>query len=305
MGAGGLVEIAKFEGTGTRKTKPFQIPDDAVWFTFSWVMEAGGGEIGIHSIESPTDPFEVLQVDSNGDSVFYGCGTYFFSINTPGSWTVTVQIDDDAWSDQELSDTEFDNTGQVLEQSFRDPNWQPARMDVGDWYYIFAPYSDEIVAQMRANPSLNFVEDLSRGYIFDETQQIRLSLSPRSISKIESLAMELDGIMRNSVADLRDNYPNGSPTPSRPIDEQRFVKAQQQGLKLHLSISNVLRKEGSNATFYIASGKHRVQFVRVSSFHSMNQRQANREAAALQWEHVYGPRRAASAWFDEANRRGY
>jgi len=83
-------------------------------------------------------------------------------------------------------------------------------------------------------------------------------------------------------------------------------------LQSHLEISEILRKMGSNSTFYFVNGKHRLHFLKVSAAHSINKRQAKRdrreanlEAAAEQWERALAPRRAASAWFDEAKRRGY
>lgn len=296
--------VAHFEGNGPRNTKPFQIPDDAMWFTYRWVLSAGSGEIRISSIENPNHPLEIIAVEEAGESVFYGSGNFYFSVDTVGGWSIEVQIDDDAWSEQELSVEEPELDDDIREQSFRDPNWQPARMNFGDWYSIFAPYSEDIVAQMKTNKALNFVEDLQRGYIIDETQQIRLDLRPHSVRKISELVLELDNLMREAVPNIQDNYPMGPPTLVHPLDEQRYVKTEKQSLKVLLSISNCLRKEGSNAFFYFASGKNRIQFARTSSAFSLNQRQENQEAAAAQWEHFFGPKRAASAWFDEANRRG-
>lgn len=296
--------VVQFEGSNSRNTKPFQIPEDVGWFSFNWTMSAGSGEIQINSTESPNDPLEVVSAEASGESVFYGSGTFYFSVRTSGAWTINVSIDADAWSEQESSDEEHEISEELREQSFRDSAWQPAHMTIPDWFYIYAPYGDEIVSQMKRNTALNFVDDLDRGYIIDGTQKIRLDISPRTVGKIRDLVLELDSLMRDSVPDLCDNYPSGAPTFVGPIDERVFNNAQQRGLKIHLSISNVLRKEGSNAFFNFASGERRIQFVRVSSAHSVNQRQANQESAAIQWERFAAPRRAASAWFDEERRRG-
>jgi len=297
--------VVHFEGTGSRKTKPFQIPEGVSFFSFSWTMSAGNGEIEINSIENPNDPLDVVSAEFTGESVYYGNGTYYFSINTSGPWEIDVYLDADAWSESEMVDDKSESSDEVTEQSFRNPNWQPASLSLADWYFIYAPYSKEIVAQIKMHPVLNFVDDLHRGYIIDNTQQVRLNISQRSVSKISDLVLELDTLMRESVPDLCDNYPNGAPTFVSPLDERIFNRATQKGLKIHLSISNLLRKEGSNAFFNFANGEKRVQFIRVSSAHSVDQRQANREAAAVQWEQIAGPRRSASAWFDEAKRRGF
>jgi hypothetical protein len=296
--------IAQFEGSGARNTKPFQIPEDAQFFTIRWNFNGESGEIGIHSVANPSDLLDSISSDSSGESVFYGSGTFFFSVNSSTRWIIDVEIENDAWLDEEDPVGENELVAGVQEQSFRDPRWRPASMAFGDWYFVYATYEKEIVDQIRLNSSLNFADDLERGFIIDETGQVRLELDRSSAGKIRTLVLDLDQVMRNVVPDIQDNYPNGVPTPIHHLDERRLTKAQKQGLKLHLSISNVLRKRGSSATFYFGSGVRRLQFVRVSSHHSVNHRLVSQNAAANQWEQFFGPRRTASAWFDEASRRG-
>ena len=296
--------IARFEGRGTRNTRPFEVPEDVLYFTFRWNIGGDGGQIGVNSVESPNDPLELIEAEPTGESIFYGSGTYYFSVAASSDWVIEVEVSSDSWVDGQSESEDSDTGLEVSETSLQNQNWGPSWAQIGDFYVISPTWSEEKVAQIRQVPTLNFVDDLDRGYLISTPQQLRLNLQPRAIRKIRETVLELDDVMRKGFPDFQDNFPN-PPTPIRPLDEREVSKVIQQGLKVHLSLSNILRKEGSQSAFLIASGVRRIQYVSVSSARSTNEREARREANLEQMDRYWGAQRAASAWFDEAKRRGY
>jgi hypothetical protein len=72
-----------------------------------------------------------------------------------------------------------------------------------------------------------------------------------------------------------------------------------------MRLSDLLRKSGAPGQYWFASGVNRVQAFKVSADTSIERRHENRVAANEQWNAMMAPQRAASAFFDEANRRGY
>ncbi len=296
-----ITTIANFSGSGKSKTKPFNIPENALWFTIYWDFGDHEGLIEINYVHTPNDPIESLAVESSGSSIVYGVGTFYLSIATQSDWAINVVVEADAWSADQSEYEDNVSEDSPIENSSREAQ----RMNIDNWYCIFATYDESVVEQIRNNPSLNFVDTLDRGYILDESGQRRLELGSREANKIQNAVLELDHVMRHAFPDVQDNYPNGSPTFIRHIDERTVATALKNATKPFMDLSNVLRKAKTNSFYLFAAGKNRVQYVRVSAESSIQQRNANRDAAAAQWQQFYGPKQAASAWFDEANRRGF
>jgi len=160
--------------------------------------------------------------------VFYGTGSYFFSVNVSGAWTIDVVIEDEALSedvsDADVNEEESAQYEELQEQSALDPNWTPGSMRCGDWYCVYATYGEEIVSQILQNEAFNHVDDLDRGYIIDETARIRMDLKPRVMAAVRGHILKVDGLMRQAIPDLQDNYPH-PPVPVRHLNEQTVVRA--------------------------------------------------------------------------------
>jgi hypothetical protein len=175
---------------------------------------------------------------------------------------------------------------------------------VEDWYSISATYPEDVFATLKEDPRINWVNDLSRGFIVNESGIARWKVSQGEVQKIQKLVMGIDQSFRLAHPDIQDGGQNGL-LLEEPLDENRFIKEMKSVDRSFMRLSNLLRKSGAPSEYLFASGVNRVQKFKVSAATSIDRRNENREASADQWNAYIAPRRAASAFFDEAKRRGY
>jgi|LakMenEpi03Aug12_release.lakeMendotaPanAssembly.Ray.scaffolds.fasta_scaffold96399_3 hypothetical protein len=295
--------IVSISGFGSKRTKPFTVPEGTDYFTIKWSMTGEDGLIDLYSFEDPTSSIETLSGFGPSETQWYEQGKFFFAVNTVANWEIQVVIEADAWTEYEDELTDVSSDDQITEDAAIE-NRPIATSSLDGWYTISANYPEHVFDSMRENANFNWVNDLSRGFLFSEGGIGRWPINQKEIAKITEFVLDIDQSFRLVVPDTQDNYPN-SPTLVSPIDEKRYIREMQSVNKSFMRLSDLLRKSGAPGQYWFASGVNRVQAFKVSADTSIERRHENRVAANEQWNAMMAPQRAASAFFDEANRRGY
>jgi hypothetical protein len=296
--------IIRLNGLGGKRTKPFTVPEGIDYFTIRWSMDDEDGLIDLYSLEDPTSSIETLSGSGPSDTQWYESGKFFFAVNSSANWEIQVVIEAEAWTEDEEEDLSDMSSDDQMSEDVILENRPIATSNMDGWYSISATYPEHVFGAMKENANFNWVNDLSRGFIFSEGGVGRLQISQKEAEKIRELVLDIDRSFRLVVPDTQDNYPN-SPTFVAPIDEKRYVREMQSVNKTFMRLSDLLRKSRAPGEYWFASGTNRVQAFKVSAATSIERRNENRDAANEQWNAMMAPQRAASAFFDEANRRGY
>lgn len=296
--------IADFSGSGKTRTKPFAIPPGCEFFTYSWTSEDEDFDLYLCEVSDPSSWVDYHASEPNGLSNHYEPGKYFFSIEGKGEWRVRVSLDEEASLVVADDPDEVDS----LESDF--VFWH---MKVDDFVLMTpANVNSQFTDVIRNSGGINFIEDLSRGFVSSPDASLRNAISSKHASAISEGVRELDQMYRSFLPPCEVNPATGMMAFVRPIDGSRAQRHFKNLWKVRVSISKALANAGVGGGVYLfaigrpASASFLIFECSISEV--AQQRQATAEAwsgFAEQMERQNAPRRSAQAWFDEGERRGY
>jgi len=250
--------ICSFNGSGNARTKPFVIAEGVEYFTIRWTAESDDGEIELYSLEDSTYPVDSFSGSGPSESVWYASGKFFFAVKSSNAWSITVVIEPAALSESdsdEISgdDEEVFQSGDASEISLAERPLQYITLDTGNWFYVYATYSEE---RFRPVVQAGFLKNVNSVFInpsenlISTDGLITLRINPRNAEKLYEIAKKLHQTVSNLIPDIQDNYPQAPTLPA--VDEHKFNATMPNVYKMRLEISKILAKCGSrgqNFTF--------------------------------------------------------
>ena len=159
---------------------------------------------------------------------------------------------------------------------------------------------------------INFVEDLSRGFIFSSDAGERCSFASKHVSAVAKGIQILDDLYRSFWPSCDVDRSTGQMFFNHPIDRSTARRHFKNLWKTRVAISKALAKAGlPNEIYFFAtarSGTTPFYIFSCSTSEIAQQRQASAQAWAAFADAINeqdAPRRSASAFFDEGERRGH
>ena len=295
--------LADFSGSGNTRTKPFVIPSNVEYFSYTWTAQDPDFVLSLHDLNDPASWVDYHAYEPSGNTNYFGSGKYFFSVEGKGEWQIRVYVDDDARKSETNNDvTEIDNFNFVF--------WH---MRIDD-FVMMTPtnVNTQFNDYLRQSSGVNFIEDLSRGFVFSPDASIRNTLAPKHVSAVAEGIRTLDGLYRSFFPPCDVDPSTGLMSFNRPIDGSAAQRHFKNLWKTRVAVSKALAKAGLPNGAYLfstaRSGSAPFYIFECSTSEIAQQRQATAQqwaGIAAQIENQNAPRRAAEAWFDEGHRRGH
>jgi hypothetical protein len=82
-------QVIQFKGEGTSRSRPFDIPRHAEYFTVRWQSGHKKTQVHVNGV-APTDCYESFR-GAQGDGVVYETGRFYVEIESETEWDVTVE----------------------------------------------------------------------------------------------------------------------------------------------------------------------------------------------------------------------
>ncbi len=294
--------ICEFSGSGNSRTKPFVVPSGVEYFTYEWSAQDPEFSLFLHEIDDPSSWVDYHGYEPNGITNYFESGKFFFSVEGKKDWKIRVFVEDDA---QKIEGGNIEAVGDNSDFVF----WH---MRLDD-FVMMTPSNvgSQFTNTVRQSSGINFIEDLSRGFVFTPDASMKNTLGAKQASSVADGIRTLDGLYRSFIPSCDVDPRTGQMAFNQPIDGSSAQRHFKNLWKTRVSISKALSKAGLPNGIYLfataQTGSGPFFIFECSTSEIAQQREANAQqwaGFAAQMERQNAPRRNAEAWFDEGQRRG-
>jgi hypothetical protein len=272
--------ILSLEGNGNTRTKPFTIPEGYDYFTYSWTTTDRTGSIDLHDASDPSDYVDSNFGQTDGSTNWYGTGRFFLSISCSGSWKVTVHLETDAKSNVSSSKTNDPNPNQPDDFVF----WHMTL----DNFVLMTPsnVTEKFTTRVRNAPGINFIEDLSRGYLVSSDGALQYSINSKQADSISEGIMILDQLYRTFLPQNSIDEKTGLISFLSPINASAAPKHFKQAWKARVMISKALSKAGTGHQPLMISTATAGMYPFYIFLCSVNEHQEQQAANLQKWSSI-------------------